>query len=80
MINDQLLDLHEVERITNQRRSTVYKGITAGTFPTPRKVGAKLAWLSSEVSEWMEALPKADIQIGRGSKASSSALESVGTS
>jgi prophage regulatory protein len=51
-----ILRLREVEQTTGIKRSTIYEGIEAGTFPkqiplAPRAVG----WLEDEIAAWVEA-------------------------
>lgn len=41
---------------TGLLRSSLYNGITAGTFPAPVPTGPRtVAWVESEVSSWIEA-------------------------
>ena len=49
----QLLD--ELDIVENTLRSLIEQR----GFPRPRKMGAKLFWLISEVSDWLQGCPSA---------------------
>jgi prophage regulatory protein len=54
--SDRLIRRPEVESRTSLKRSTMYAYIKEGVFPRPIPLGARaVAWLSSEVDEWIEA-------------------------
>jgi prophage regulatory protein len=39
---------------------TIYRKIKDGSFPRPLKIGAnRIAWLESEISDWIEAIAAA---------------------
>jgi prophage regulatory protein len=41
---------------TGQSRATIYRGIAAGTFPKPVKIGARsIAFIAAEVDSWIAA-------------------------
>lgn len=45
-----------VERATGLKRSSIYAGIAAGTFPRPIPLGDKaVGWLESDIAAWQEA-------------------------
>lgn len=51
----QLLRLREVSRIVGLGRSSIYRLVSSGAFPPPRKLGARsVAWLRSEVDSWID--------------------------
>ena len=52
-----LLDKAEILTITRVSFPTVWQWMRAGTFPRSRVVGGKSLWLSSEIDEWLAALP-----------------------
>jgi prophage regulatory protein len=53
-----LLRRPEVERETGLSRSTIYERMEAGTFPRPRRIGARaVAWPASEIEAWKAAQP-----------------------
>ena len=58
---DRFLRRAEVEAMTSMSTSRIY-----GHFPRPRRIGAArngvVAWLLSEVREWMATRPIADPQ------------------
>lgn len=44
----------EVEEITGLSRTTIYRMMSEGTFPRPRRVGAKaVRWPESAITEWL---------------------------
>lgn len=49
---DQVLDTHDVERITGRHRCTIYRWVCAGTFPQKRAGGGR-GWLRSDVERWL---------------------------
>jgi prophage regulatory protein len=51
----QFLRLPQVKQRVGLGRTTIYEKIKAGDFPRPVSLGPQaVAWLSSEVEEWME--------------------------
>jgi predicted DNA-binding transcriptional regulator AlpA len=53
----RLLDKAEILIITRASFPTVWKWMQTGSFPRSRVVGGKSMWLSTEVDEWLAALP-----------------------
>src|ERR1700731_1329715 len=55
----RLLDKHEILAITGTSFPTVWSWMRAKPpkFPRSRVMGGKSVWLSTEVEEWMAALP-----------------------
>jgi predicted DNA-binding transcriptional regulator AlpA len=53
----RLLGKHEVCAIANVSFPTVWAWMRAGSFPRSRVVGGKSMWFSTEVSDWLAALP-----------------------
>ena len=48
--------LPQVEEVTGESRSTIYKRISEGEFPKPVKLGAKsVGWLEDEVAAYIDA-------------------------
>lgn len=57
---DLLLRFPQVHRATGLSRATVYRGVKAGTFPAPRKLGLRAsAWRWDEIRAWINARPVA---------------------
>jgi len=51
-----LLRRPEVSRRTGLSRTTIYRMVQAGEFPSPRQLGARaVAWSESEISAWIES-------------------------
>jgi prophage regulatory protein len=51
----QFLRLPEVELKTGCPRSSIYRYIKAGTFPSPVKIGPRAsAWDSEMIENWMD--------------------------
>lgn len=52
---NRLLRISEVMAIVGKGRSSIYKGVSDGTFPKPVKVTPRTsAWVESEVQEWID--------------------------
>lgn len=50
---DGLIDIDEVVRESSLSRSSIYRGIKAGTFPPAVRVSTgRVAWRASEIAEW----------------------------
>lgn len=59
-IQRTLLRLPDVIARTGLSKSTIYRLIAAGEFPSPRKLGQRaVAWKASEIAEWESSLPVA---------------------
>jgi len=54
--------LEELDIVENTLRALIEQR----GFPTPRKMGAKLFWLTSEVVEWLHGCPSAWEVAGQG--------------
>lgn len=59
MLNKEQL-LQELDIVETTLRALIEKR----GFPHPRKMGAKLFWLVSEVLDWLQACPKAWQAVG----------------
>ncbi|MEP7247853.1 MAG: AlpA family transcriptional regulator [Gammaproteobacteria bacterium] len=52
------LRLRQVVSVTGLSRMTIWRLERAGGFPQPRQLGARsVAWLQSEVEQWIESRP-----------------------
>ncbi|MGK0524721.1 MAG: prophage regulatory protein [Pseudomonadales bacterium] len=60
----KILRLKEVTGMTGLARSTIYKYISAGTFPKPIPLGGRsVGWVDAEIHEWItEKIENRDIQ------------------
>lgn len=59
---DELLRTREVMRMTRLSRTSIWRLERAGRFPRRRAlVGPTVAWLRSEVEEWMHSRPTVDL-------------------
>ena len=57
----RFIRIAEVVAKTTLSQSTIYKGIREGTFPRAHRIGGQaVAWLESDVDEWMDSQPEAD--------------------
>ncbi|WP_456268817.1 AlpA family transcriptional regulator [Kushneria sp. AK178] len=55
-LGNRLLRRHEVELKTGKSRSSIYKGVSDGTFLTPVPIGDNsVAWLEEEIDGWIAA-------------------------
>lgn len=53
--NLKLLRLPAVTERTGLCRSTIYQRVAVGTFPKPVRISSKsVAWIESEVTDWIE--------------------------
>lgn len=61
---DRLLRRPEVEAMTSMSTSRLYAAMRDDRFPRPRRIGhgqnGAVAWLLSDVKEWMANLPVAE--------------------
>lgn len=57
-LGEHLLALAEVERRTRLRKSAIYAGMSAGTFPKNVKLpgGRAVAWPASRIAAWIDAV------------------------
>ena len=59
-LNSKFLRLPQVIDRTGYRKTVIYERIQQGDFPRPVKLGPRaVAWLDSEVEEWMRSRLKA---------------------
>lgn len=60
MTNDTLLTVEEVAALTRLSKPTIYKLVKRGEFPRQLRLCAnKVAWLQSEVADWVQARAEA---------------------
>lgn len=53
----QLLDKHAVEKMTSLDITTIYRKMSAGTFPQPVKIGRRrVAWRTFDIMRWQQEL------------------------
>ncbi len=66
----KLLRIKDVSALTSLARATIYKYMSEGVFPKQVSLGANcVAWVESEVLEWVEAkIALRDLQGGGGVK------------
>ena len=58
---DPFLRVREVMASTGLGRSSIYRRISAGTFPAPKQIGGgQVRWRFSEVEGWKDAKPSAE--------------------
>lgn len=50
----QLLQLHEVKKITGMSTTFIYDAMKKGEFPKQKKIGRAARWISTEVEEWLQ--------------------------
>ena len=57
---ERFLRLDNVLARTGLSRSFIYKNVSDGSFPAPRKVGGRATvWLESEITLWMQSVADA---------------------
>lgn len=54
VMNDQLVDMKFITRLTGLTDKWFYKLIQDGAFPKPIKLGRSSRWLQSEVEAWLQ--------------------------
>lgn len=58
-MNDKILRQNDVQDITGLSRSTIYRHVNAGTFPTPIKLTDRLiGWRASTIFDWLANRPE----------------------
>jgi prophage regulatory protein len=58
-VDDEFWSLKAVLAKTGLSRSTLYTYVAIGLFPKQRRLGVRrVAWLASEVREWISSRPK----------------------
>lgn len=54
-MTEQILKLSEVKLITGLSASSIYRGVSANTFPPQIKLSERSSgWLKSEISQWLD--------------------------
>ena len=57
---DRLLRREEVQKRCGLARSSIYRLMRQGSFPTPLQVGVRgVRWPESEIEAWLESRPRA---------------------
>lgn len=52
----KVLRLNDVIGITGIGRSSIYKWMTDGTFPSPLSLGVRsVGWLEKDIQEWLDS-------------------------
>ncbi len=55
----QLLRLHEVEKATGLKKSSIYQKMKEGKFPTAVRLSSRaVAWRSDEIRQWQDERPR----------------------
>ena len=55
-MEERILSLTAVREATSLGRTSIYSGVSAGTFPKPVKLTARrVGWLQSSVRDWIAA-------------------------
>lgn len=50
------LDIKQVMKATSLSRSSIYRGVKAGTFPVPVALTTgRVAWRAADVAKWIDA-------------------------
>lgn len=53
----KLLRIAEVTSWLSLSRGTIYRKVSEGSFPQPRKLGRSVRWLSTDIQTWVKNLP-----------------------
>lgn len=60
-MNKKIRRIREVTQITGLSRSTIYKMINEGRFPTQLRLGRRaVGWTDEMIENWMKSLEEAD--------------------
>ena len=54
LLDDPLVDMKEITKLTGLTDKWFYKLIQKGQFPKPIKLGNRSRWLTSEVNAWLQ--------------------------
>ena len=54
LLDDQLVDMRFLTKLTGLTDKWFYKLIKDGAFPKPVKLGRSSRWLKSEVENWLQ--------------------------
>lgn len=46
------LDTKDIENLTGKHRTTIWRWIKAGTFPTPQYINGQRSWTEDVIVEW----------------------------
>ena len=50
----EVIRLHELEKLTGRKRSSVYEDMAAGRLPKQIKIGPRaVGWLRSDITKWL---------------------------
>lgn len=61
----RLIRVAEVSSLVGMGTTTIYQRMKDGEFPRPVKMGTLVAWVESEIEEWIESRIKArDSELG----------------
>ncbi|MEK8098649.1 AlpA family transcriptional regulator [Morganella morganii] len=55
LLDEPLVDMKEITKLTGLTDKWFYKLIQKGQFPKPIKLGNRSWWLTSEVDAWLQA-------------------------
>ncbi|KAA9010175.1 helix-turn-helix transcriptional regulator [Histidinibacterium aquaticum] len=59
-MNDRILRLPEVERLTGLSRATIYRMVSRDDFPRQTRIGMRaVGWRESQLNEWLDTQPSA---------------------
>lgn len=59
-MQDRYLRREEVERLVGLGRSSLYRLMRQGAFPTPIRIGGRaVRWSERELEQWLAARPRA---------------------
>ena len=60
---EKLLRLPEVESLTGLKKSTIYAGLAARSFPAPVRLSNRaVAWRSSDIAAWQAGLQQTGVK------------------
>lgn len=53
-----ILRVHEVERLLGTSRTTIWRWVRSGIFPSPLQIGPNtIAWRTADIEDWLQSRP-----------------------
>lgn len=56
MVNKILLDISDVQEVIGLSLSSIRRGVEQGTIPAPVRVGTRILWRVTDLTDWAENL------------------------
>jgi predicted DNA-binding transcriptional regulator AlpA len=63
---EPVLDIAQVMELTRRKRTSIYTGMKAKTFPAAIKLGTRTFWFQREIAAHLASAPRFVSQAGQG--------------